>query len=160
MGFPWKAIWKPKAPPRVALFLWTASLGKILTADNLRKRNIILVSWCCMCNLDGESIVHLFLHCPVANDLWSFVFSLFGVCWVMPRKITDLVSRWQGSFKRQKSYEIWAVIPHCLLWCLWRERNSRIFEDCDRSTLDLRLQFLRTLFDWMSATGCFHFMLS
>ena len=44
VGFPWKAIWKPKAPPRVAFFLWTASLGKILTADNLRKRNIILVS--------------------------------------------------------------------------------------------------------------------
>jgi hypothetical protein len=83
VGFPWKAIWKPNAPSRVAFFLWTAALGKI-TADNLRKRNIILVSWCCMCKVDGDTIDDLFLHCPVA--LWSFVSSLFGVHWVMPQK--------------------------------------------------------------------------
>ena len=157
VGFPWKAIWKPKAPSRVAFFLWTTSLGKILTVDNLRKRNIILVSWCCMCKKDGETIDHLFLHCSLAYDLWSFVFSLFGVHWVMPRKVLDLLSCWQGSFRREQNSEIWAVIPHCLMWCLWRERNSRIFEDGERSILDLRLQFLRTLFDWMSASRLFSF---
>ena len=115
MGFPWKAIWKPKAPSRVAFFLWTATLGKILTADTLRKRNIILVSWCCMCKVDGETIDHLFLHCSLAYDLWSFVFSLFGVHWVMPRKVLDLLSCWQGSFRREQNLEIWAVIPHCLM---------------------------------------------
>jgi hypothetical protein len=36
--FPWKSIWRTKAPPRVAFFVWTAVLGKILTMDNLRKR--------------------------------------------------------------------------------------------------------------------------
>uniref|UniRef100_A0A2N9HB10 lysine--tRNA ligase n=1 Tax=Fagus sylvatica TaxID=28930 RepID=A0A2N9HB10_FAGSY len=41
--FPWKAIWKPKVPPWVAFYLWTASLGKILAADYLRKWNIILL---------------------------------------------------------------------------------------------------------------------
>lgn len=34
--FPWKSIFKVKAPPRVAFFIWTASLRKILTMDNLR----------------------------------------------------------------------------------------------------------------------------
>uniref|UniRef100_A0A2N9I6S0 V-ATPase proteolipid subunit C-like domain-containing protein n=1 Tax=Fagus sylvatica TaxID=28930 RepID=A0A2N9I6S0_FAGSY len=29
VGFPWKAIWKPKAPSRVAFFLWTTSFGVI-----------------------------------------------------------------------------------------------------------------------------------
>jgi hypothetical protein len=43
------------------------------------------------------------------------------------------------------------------VWCLWRERNSRIFEDCDLSIPDLRLLFLHTLFDWMMATGLFSF---
>uniref|UniRef100_A0A2N9FJK0 Reverse transcriptase zinc-binding domain-containing protein n=1 Tax=Fagus sylvatica TaxID=28930 RepID=A0A2N9FJK0_FAGSY len=33
--FPWKLIWKAKVPPRVAFFSWTATLGKILTIDNL-----------------------------------------------------------------------------------------------------------------------------
>jgi hypothetical protein len=34
-SFPWKSIWKVKVPPRVAFFVWTATLGKILTLDNL-----------------------------------------------------------------------------------------------------------------------------
>uniref|UniRef100_A0A2N9I8D0 non-specific serine/threonine protein kinase n=1 Tax=Fagus sylvatica TaxID=28930 RepID=A0A2N9I8D0_FAGSY len=33
---------KAKVPPRVAFFTWLASLGKLLTADNLRRQNIIL----------------------------------------------------------------------------------------------------------------------
>jgi hypothetical protein len=34
--FSWKGIWRVKAPKRVAFFVWTAALGKILTHDNLR----------------------------------------------------------------------------------------------------------------------------
>jgi hypothetical protein len=56
---PWKSIWKSKTPPRVAFFVWTAALGKILTMDNLRKKNIIVTEWGCMCKNSGESIVHL-----------------------------------------------------------------------------------------------------
>lgn len=43
--FPWENIWKPKSPPKVSFFLWVASIGNILTAENLRKHNIVLVSW-------------------------------------------------------------------------------------------------------------------
>ena len=59
--FPWKGVWKPKVPPRVAFFLWATVLGKILTAENLRKRHIIIVSCCCLCKSAGESIGHLFI---------------------------------------------------------------------------------------------------
>jgi hypothetical protein len=48
-SFPWKSIWKVKFPPRVAFFVWTATFGKILTLDNLQKRNIIVTEWCYMC---------------------------------------------------------------------------------------------------------------
>ena len=70
-GFPWRSIWKQKIPSRVAFFVWTAALGKCLTIDNLRKRKVCILDWCYMCKSNGESIDHLFLHCPVAMDLWS-----------------------------------------------------------------------------------------
>ena len=38
VSFPWRMIWQSKVPSRVAFFSWFASLGKILTTDNLRKR--------------------------------------------------------------------------------------------------------------------------
>jgi hypothetical protein len=46
-----------------AFFVWTTSLGKILMLDNLRKRNVMMVEWCCMCKKSGEFIDHLLIHC-------------------------------------------------------------------------------------------------
>jgi hypothetical protein len=78
-SFPWKSIWRVKAPARVAFFVWTAALGKILTQDNLRKRNVVVIEWCYMCKKSGESIEHLLLNCEVARDLWSYILNLFGI---------------------------------------------------------------------------------
>ena len=52
---------------------------------------------------------------------------------------------------------IWRAILHCLMWCLWRERNTRTFEGCEQSVVELKLQFYRSLFDWMSAIEFFSF---
>ena len=42
------------------------------------------------------------------------------------------------------------VVPHCLMWCIWKERNSSCFEDKERSMPDLKLLFFRTSLDWFS----------
>jgi hypothetical protein len=68
-SFPWKSIWHVRAPSRVSFFVWTVALGKILTHDNLRRRNIGVVEWCCMCKKSGEFIEHLLLQCDVAWDI-------------------------------------------------------------------------------------------
>ena len=62
--------------------------------DNLRCRCIILVNWCCMCKTDGESVDHLLIHSPYAKELWDMVFAMFGVHWVMPRRVIDLFACW------------------------------------------------------------------
>ena len=67
--FPWKSIRKPIALTKVAFLLWAASMGKILTVENLSKRHIILMSWCCMCQGDRETVDCLILHCPIAKEL-------------------------------------------------------------------------------------------
>jgi hypothetical protein len=68
-SFPYKNIWHVKAPTRVAFFVWSTALGKILTHDNLRKRNVIVIEWCCLCKKSRESIDHLLLHCEIVRDL-------------------------------------------------------------------------------------------
>ena len=71
--FPWKGVWKPKIPKRVAFFMWIATHNRILTLDNLMLRDRIVVNRCCMCCGDGESVDHLLLHCPVTHSLWSLM---------------------------------------------------------------------------------------
>jgi len=41
--------------------------------------------------------------------------------------------------------------PLCLMWCIWRERNSRSFEDCERTTIELKAIIFKSLYVWMSA---------
>ena len=50
-----------------------------------------MVDWCCMCKRSGESI-NLLLHYEVARTLWSVLFSLFGVKWVMNGRVLDLLA--------------------------------------------------------------------
>ena len=103
-----------------------------------------------MCKCNSETIDHLFLHCLVAIELWDMVFGLFGVCWVMPMSVVELLACWQGRFGRHRNGYIWIVVSHCLVWCIWKKRNSRCFEDKERSMPDLKLLFFRTLLDWLS----------
>ena len=103
-----------------------------------------------MCKCNSETVDHLFLHCLVASELWDMVFGLFGVCWVMPLSIVGLFACWKGHFGHHRNGDIWMAVPHCLMWCIWKERNSRCFEDKERSMLDLKLLFFKTLLDWFS----------
>jgi hypothetical protein len=147
-SFPWKSIWKVKVSPRVAFFAWTVTLGKILTLDNLRKRNIIVMEWCYMCKISGESIDHLFLHCMVAIELWRTILQMFGVEWVMPRSVKDMLGSWRGQKGNRTLIPIWRMAPLCLMWCVWREQNARCFEDCETDLMNLKKMMLQTLFMW------------
>jgi hypothetical protein len=105
----------------VSFFVWTVALEKILTYDNLCRQNIVVVEWCSMCKKSGESIDHLLLHCDVARDIWSYFLILFGVEWVMPRRVLDLLSSRGNSLDRGQVKQIWKQGLLSVMWGLWRE---------------------------------------
>ena len=43
---------------------------------------------------------YFLLHCPIAYELWSMFFCLFGIHWVMPYKVSEVLASWQGKFGR------------------------------------------------------------
>ena len=49
------------------------------------------------------------------------------------------------------------MIPHCIMWGIWQERNACNFEGCERSTHDMKLFFLQTSLGWTNASGVFTF---
>ncbi|KAF5457906.1 hypothetical protein F2P56_021979 [Juglans regia] len=149
--FPWRKLWCNKAPLKASFFVWTAALGKILTTDNLRRRNIIIADWCCMCKRGGESVDHLLLHCEVARTIWDAVFNRIDLAWVMPETVMDALACWTSIRGMRQIKAVWKMIPNCILWCLWQERNERIFEDKERSIAELKMLFFRTLCTWAHA---------
>jgi hypothetical protein len=150
--FPWKIIWGVKAPRRISFFIWTAACGKILTCDNLMRRGHVLAAWCCMCKKGWETVDHLLIHCEVAAALWGFIFQRFGIQWVLPAKVMDLLFGWFNGFGKHSS-DIWNLVPLCLMWSLWQERNSRVFEDKEKSLLQLQEVFVGLLYDCSRTWG-------
>ena len=80
-----------KVSKRVAFFMWTTAHGQILTLDNLMLRGRPLVNHCCLCCNNVEFVDHLLLFCSIAHFLWMYMIRLFGVEWVMPGSVVDLL---------------------------------------------------------------------
>ena len=76
------------------------------------------------------------------------VFCLSSIQWVMPHTVLELFEAWQGKFARHRHIDVWRLVPHGLIWCIWRERNARSFEGCERSLSEIKSFFLYTLFEW------------
>jgi hypothetical protein len=97
---------------------------------------MVVVNRCWLCETEGESVDHLLLHCSATSGLWNAFFAWFGLCWVMPRSVKELFASWWTE-GHSRSAIVWKMVPHCIMWCIWRERNNICFEDSSRSREEL-----------------------
>lgn len=75
------AVWELYVPPRVHFFLWLVAHNKVLTRDNLSKRQFVPDTICLFCE-EQESVMHLFFfHCNVAKLLWERIINI-GNMWL------------------------------------------------------------------------------
>ena len=78
-----------------------------------------------MCKRCGKSVDHLLLHCPIAYELWSMVFCLFGMHWVMPYKV---VSYWLLGRASLVDIEIQIYGGLCRIVCFGAYGGSGMLE--------------------------------
>ena len=78
-----------------------------------------------MCKRCGKSVDRLLLHCPIAYDLWSMVFCLFGMHWVMLYKVSEVSASWQGSLV---DIEIQVYEDLCHIVCFGAYGGSRMLD--------------------------------
>ena len=72
-------------------FAWLMENKKVSTSD-LAQNGVL-------CRGIGESINHfiLFLHCPEVLTLWSKLFQLLRIDWVLPRRL-GILSRYSNFY--------------------------------------------------------------
>ena len=102
---------------------------------------------CFLCLKEEEFVDHIPLHCARTRVLWHLLFSLLGVSWVLPSSVREALLGWHGSFMRKKRKKAPAT-PLCLFWTVWKERNSRTFDNEGRSIQGLKSSFACNLWAW------------
>ena len=70
---------------------------------------------------------------------WSVFDVWFAVGDMMQTTVVSLLFAWENFLGLHYS-SIWNMVPACLMWLIWKERNTRIFEDVEKST-----DFLKSL---------------
>ena len=105
-----------------------------------------------MCQCCGQSMDHLLLHYEFAHALWSEVFQMFGIQWVMAERVVSLLFggwNWLGKHSSK-------LVLACLMRLIWKEWNCHTFEDVERPFDHLKSLLIQTLSDWSQAWGSTH----
>ena len=76
----------------------------------------------------------------------------FGILWVMPGSVAGLLSCWHQWHGKHNS-DIWNLVPGCLMWIVWLERNCQSFEDKEKTLDELKLLYQRSLLEWSRCRG-------
>ena len=67
-----------------------------------------------MCCCSVESVDHLLIHCPIAYSLWVQMLQVFGIQWVMPGSVDNLVFCW-SNWSEKFSSNVWNMVLGCLM---------------------------------------------
>lgn len=75
----------------VIFFTWETGREFILTINKLMKRGRIMANDCYLCEREAKSCNHILLWCPTMYKLWTMVYELLGISWVIVGSIRDKI---------------------------------------------------------------------
>jgi hypothetical protein len=94
----WKKIWHPDDIPKINIFNWILTHGRILTRENLEKRGVSGPYRCALCKEAKETSSHLFLECPFTKVVWNSLLQDMNCRIEWPSSISDLLTRWSHCY--------------------------------------------------------------
>lgn len=113
-------VWNISVPPRVHMFLWLLSNNKLLTQDNLSKRQNLNDKTCLFC-ADLETVHHLLFDCSIMQIMWKDISQMTQ----KPNLSSfEAVATYWLSNKKQSVIN---MITSALLWSTWKMRNDIVF---------------------------------
>jgi zinc-binding in reverse transcriptase len=111
-------------PLKIKILMWLVQKQKILTRDNLIQKGWIGSSQCCFCASD-ESVVHLFLACPFAQQVWFWM----GNCQLVARSWADFDEVISFDYNLSSAdREAFLAVLCVVCWSMWKLRNDVTFQ--------------------------------
>eukprot|EP00253_Pinus_taeda_P034194 PITA_34194 len=126
----WDKIWNSSIWPKVSTFLWLLSHNRILTWENLRKRNFSGPSICPNCKQEEETTLHLMQTCQLGRKLWEKITFRCQKEGRVQGDIKGTLRTWsQEPYQSKLLNTLWQLILGLLMWNIWKEGNRRLFKD-------------------------------
>uniref|UniRef100_M1BXK5 RNase H family protein n=1 Tax=Solanum tuberosum TaxID=4113 RepID=M1BXK5_SOLTU len=109
-------IWIKGLPFKISFFLWRVWRKRIPTDDVLKKMKINMVSKCYCCNVgEEETIQHLFLTAPIAQQLWNHFASCAGIN-IEGLHLQQLITTWWDWPAKHKVKQMLNAMPAIIMW--------------------------------------------
>ncbi|XP_042487907.1 uncharacterized protein LOC122068127 [Macadamia integrifolia] len=102
--------------------------GKLQMDEAFQKKGIALVSRCSLCGVEAETMVHIFLQCSFAKELWMFFSGCVNVVRKKLDSMADFLQWWKRKLKIVCCKEVWALGLITVADHIWHKRNNRRHE--------------------------------
>lgn len=119
----WTANWNMQNSPKVKYFTWSLCQNAIASKENLWKRKIIPDPMCPICNLEMESVEHIFLLCSWTQGIWSHPNLNIQV----NHQGISQFEVWLMQFAEKKTNLPPIEVVASTLWSIWKSRNNLVF---------------------------------
>ena len=101
-----------------------------------------------ICHCSRKTLDHLLIHCENAYALWSDMFMMFGIQWVLLLdKVASLLFGWCDLLGKHSS-NVRNLVPAYMMWLVWKECGSRIFQESVRPIEQVKSLLFCTMFNW------------
>ena len=94
---------------RTCFFTWETVWRKVLTVDTLMKRGWQMTNrWNC-CKDSEELVDCILIHYVKRRELWMFLLAIFGLVWVFPTLVRNLLLEWKVKRldKKKRAFGAW-----------------------------------------------------
>ncbi|CAA7059768.1 unnamed protein product [Microthlaspi erraticum] len=119
-----KPVWFKERIPRHTFILWLVIKDRLVTRDRLRSWGLDVPSSCLLCDSAPETKHHLLNDCAYSKEIWTVFFRRSGLS--LPSSIEDIVTWSNSPSPVKKVNTICKIFVQAIVYCLWRERNSRL----------------------------------
>lgn len=126
---PWvNLVWFKEEIPRCSFITWLSVLQRLPTRDRLSSWGMNIPTQCMLCTLEEETHDHLFFRCSYASSVWSH-FCVGRLLSSPPGSILECAAVLRDHQFRSspRAGPVLKLILQVAIYCLWRERNARIF---------------------------------
>jgi len=147
-----KELWSIRVPPRVKFFFWLALQERLWTADRRKRHGLQDGDECAFCAQEAETMPQLLLGCYFARQVWYALLHPLQLDTLIPAISDgdDVASWWVQQRMRidNRERKFFDSLLLLIAWCLWKERNARVFGRASANVDGVVKSLLRESEDW------------